>query len=541
MNKIELPEEYIEELQEKIRKENNLQYNELKSLNKMREFYTNYGGILSEKQFICLILGVPSYNYYQLTGGTTKESYIFANNAEENYEIIRRKVITENNLHYDDEINYKKLKKLHQKYAPKMREYIFADKILDINQGNLDNIRNDKKHKTHILLSEPLPKEDELLELKEKIIKKYKLHRRDDINYEKFRRFYNKFGGVMPEDMFAESILDLKKTSLKKIKYNLNEHTKILLRTYMSREKIKEFKQKVRISNAIYPGKAITYEEFEELYNAYNHTLTKTEFSNIILRIHTEKLRKLREKEVPEVCVGIERCKNDKEGLSLEIMNNIEKCVKSELNIEQIAAALFIPLDVAENYWKETAMRRKIPLKSLKKKRKKITDFENLTFQTLEDKIRSILDGYVYNPKNVKIVQEYIKRCMNEFEKGRLQEDKLDILEESIAFSQSGTKSLEFFTKLCIKFQKYERAHRVINDNIDNEPVTKEERLVLRKLQTYLKHAMDRSKAVELLLEGETNIKRIQKLTGISDLEAIRLNRNFLTKNTSNLGIAFGE
>ena len=52
---------------------------------------------------------------------------------------------------------------------------------------------------------------------------------------------------------------------------------------------------------------------------------------------------------------------------------------------------------------------------------------------------------------------------------------------------------------------------------------------------------MDRSKAVELLLEGETNIKRIQKLTGISDLEAIRLNRNFLTKNTSNLGIAFGE
>lgn len=543
LNRIEIPEQYIEELQEKVKKENNLKYNQLKSLEEIRELYSKYGYILSEKQFVCLVLGVPDYNYYQLTNGTTKESYILVDNLERNYEEIRRKVIIENKLHYDDEINYNKLHNLHQKYEPKMREYIFADKILDINQRSLDNIRYDKKHKTHILLLEPLPSDDELLKLKENVISKYKLHRRNDIDYKRFKKIYNKFGGVMPEDMFAERILDVKKASLKKIKHNHNENTQVLLRTYIAPEKIKELKRKVRINSAIYPGKTMTYQEFEEIYNAYSHTLTKTEFSNIVLSIHTEKLRKLREKEISEVKVGEEKIKSDEQLLSNEMMDNIVMYVQDGLNLEQLAAALFVPLETAKKYWEQTSKEKRIAFSSLKKKRKKFFDLEKETLESLEERTLKILENYVYNSKNIEIVKAYIKKNIEEFEKGKIEitEDKLDILEDGIAFSQSGTKSIEFFTKVCIQFQEYERANKVINDNIDNNSVTKGERVVLRKLQSYLKHAISRKKALELLLNGETNIEELQALTGINELEAIKLKRNFLTNNISNLGIAFGE
>lgn len=215
-------EEWIDELREKIIKENSLKPYDKLSLVQIKELYKKYPSVLSERLFCIELLKIPDYNYSQLTAGTTFETRILVDKSEKNFEEIRRKVIEENNLHYDDKIEYYELDRLHTLYAPTVEEHIFADKVLDIPQNQLDNIRFDKGNLyTHILLSEKLPSKEELENLKRKVIYAENLHRRDSIDYITFIRLYKKYGGIMPKDMFAEQILDILSSRVKKNKNSL--------------------------------------------------------------------------------------------------------------------------------------------------------------------------------------------------------------------------------------------------------------------------------------------------------------------------------
>lgn len=247
LGNIEIPEEYIEQIRKKVIDDNDLTYNQLMSLEQMRQIYNKVASIdhvcfiMGEKTFICRVLGVPLYNYQQLSSGTTYRSYILSNGEEIDLKLIREKIIRENSLHYDDVIGYDKLHELHQKYAPTVREYLFALQVLDIDQSALDNIRHLKGYKnTHILLDEPLPTQEEIDKIKEQVLKKYRLKRRQVIDYKFFEEIYNNFGGIMPKDMFAERILDISSQSLRKIRNDDTYSTQSLLRTFLTPEQMKE-------------------------------------------------------------------------------------------------------------------------------------------------------------------------------------------------------------------------------------------------------------------------------------------------------------
>lgn len=562
LTKIEIPEEYIVELRDKVVSENNLKSNDLKSLDYMRVLYKKYGYILSEKQFVTLILGVPPYNYDQLNTGTTKQSYILVDKEEKDFEEIRRKVISENKLHYDDEMEYKEFHRIHQQYGPTIREYIFAEKILDISQVCLGNLRHNKENSsTHILLSEPLPSDEEILILKKEILKKYKLHRRDSINYKQFKKIYNKYAGVMPEDMFAEKILDVQKGSLHKIKYIKNSMTMILLKSFPSKEELKELKQKVRTENEIYPGKAVSLEEFEKCFTKYEHILTKNEFARTIFKIPNTYLKKLTDKEEKTVTVGdVKRYRDNLPSNS--VIENIREYLIQGLSISQIAGSMFIPINIAKKYLdyaiqtgaisleecKIECIKRLFSRKESRVTMQKITNLseeeingivlkikqeakneknEEKRLFHLRGRISKILDDYLDTPKALSIVNEYIELVMKRYPEGDIPKRELEILKESVIFIQGGVIPIEFVVKACIHHQKYKEAHRFISENIDNEGITKKEKIDLRTLQGHIKEAIKKEEALNMIKNGETDVSKSKK-QGLTNAEAIGLRNRFL-------------
>lgn len=292
---VEIPEEYIYELRSKIVKEKRLEQNQLVSHKQIKELYMEYGGRLSEKQFVTLILDTPILNYNSLTCGANERISILRNQVVTDFEKLRRQVIRENNLHYNDKINYLKFSELHKKYAPNMPEYVFAEKILDINHSGVNNIRFGKgKSYTYILTKEILPTEEELKKIKKEVLKNYHLHTKDEIDIIKFNEMHEKYGGIVPDYMFAEKILDIKKTELARIRNHKGETTKVLLQTSMSEEEVQQLKKKVIDENNLYVAQPIELEEFYDLYNKYNHILTENEFAKKVLGVNAQCLNKLK-------------------------------------------------------------------------------------------------------------------------------------------------------------------------------------------------------------------------------------------------------
>lgn len=228
---IELTDKYVKELQRKIIAENGISpNNQLMSLGEINELRKKYAPMLTEKRFATIIMGIKYENYIQLSSGATQKNYVFAIQPTPEIQTIRQKIIKSENLHYDDLIDYSRLDSLRRKYAPTMREYIFARFVLDISQVNLDNIRNKEKSYTHILLDEVLPTVGEIEEIRKTLLSKAIFRNLEGINYSAFEKLYRKFGGVMPEDMFSLQVLEITQKQLNRMKEDTEFKTPFLMK-----------------------------------------------------------------------------------------------------------------------------------------------------------------------------------------------------------------------------------------------------------------------------------------------------------------------
>lgn len=571
-------EEWLIDFREKILQENSLTHYDELSLAQVKELYKKYPSLLSEKMFAVEVLLIPDYNYGQLTRGTTYESKILVDKSEKDFEEIRKRVIEENNLHYDDKMEYYEVDRLHKLYAPTVQEHIFANRILDIPQGQLDNIRHNKGNAyTHILLSEPLPSKEELKILKRKVIYSEKLHRRDSIDYETFKRLYKTYGGIMPEDMFAEQILDILNTGLTKIKSQPEEgkkpRTQILLRTNMSQKEISKLREQIFIENSFYPGKSILLKDAIAIYQKYPHILYPREFYRMVLHINGKAIGNFDgvDESVLNESFTIGETNRNSWNANHPLSNNEIKQIKTYLinnyTREQIAVYLYRPLDKTNQLIEELVNRKVISLeeckfesvkklyftdkrtltqikkesglpiqeiqdiiKEIQRKKKTLKKLSNQK-QTLEDKAGRILDRFDYETKNVKLVTSYIDKCMELYGEVGYPREKLDFLGECISFVQGGSDQIKFFTQVCISYREYDRAINFISQNIDNETVQKNEKNDLRKLQKELKYARAQEKAVDIFIKENATPEVVAKRTGILLVDAIKLKRKMQQKS----------
>ena len=345
LTNIDIPEEFIEDLKERVVSENRLEQGQEISLIELKGLYQKYGGVLSERQFAEFALEIDNDRYNHLIAGMYKKVSILRY-KETDFESIRKQIIAECGLHRDDNVTYKGFQRLHKKYAPNMPEYIFADRVLDIDVHRYNNIkfwRGDSK--TYILYREKLPSREELQERKKTILRERKLHSKDRIDYKGFKKIYKKYGGIIPEYMFAEIMLDIPPSKLTDLKSHPSKKYRILLRTTMSEEEISKLREKVLIENSIYPDKQLSLNEFLSIYNKYFHTLSQIDFAEKILGISRQSIKNLRygySKTARMLYYGRE--KREQMEFSEEEISMLRKYLIEGLSEEQIATRLGVTL-----------------------------------------------------------------------------------------------------------------------------------------------------------------------------------------------------
>lgn len=129
LTNIDIPKEWVEQVRQRIITENNFEQRNLLEREKIDKLYQKYGYVLSKNQFITLILDTIDTRNRRIT--------ILRNQETTNFEELKKKIITENHLHYNDKMEYFEFQKLHKKYAPNVRPHIFAREILDIEKRRL--------------------------------------------------------------------------------------------------------------------------------------------------------------------------------------------------------------------------------------------------------------------------------------------------------------------------------------------------------------------------------------------------------------------
>lgn len=551
LTNIEISDEYIEEVRKKIIIENQLEQNQYVTLQQIHELYEQYGFfVLPEKQFAVMVLEMTENTYMQLRRGDSERGGILKNQQITDFNELRKRVITENHLHYADLMEYGELQRLHKKYAPNLEEYIFAREILDILQPNYKSLKQNIV--THILLNERLPSNREIEKIKECVIKENKLHRKDRIDYQKFKEYHLKYGGIMPEDMFARRILDIDEQSLNK-KLKKNGEAQILLHTEMSKEEIEALREKVIAENDIYRGKTITLEQFQSLYECYNHILSQNEFAQEVFSIDRINRLKNGTFQTIKVLNSPKRQKKKKISFTEEEIELLEKYLIQGLKEEEIAIKLSVSLPFIKKNMKKLYDEQRLSetqilyerikllvsqgqtLAQIKKiigsQDKKVKKFyENCK---LENRSQKILEDFADTGRNISTVKAYLDSCLEIFERNEFKKEKLDFLGECIEFVQGGAKYIEFFAKMCIVSREYEKANFFISANINNEGIKKEERLKLRELQQNITYAMNKEKAIHIIYEeGIEDVSQIMRRTNLSEATILQL------KNSSKFALS---
>lgn len=518
LTNIDIPKEWVEQVRQRMIRENSFEQRNLLEREKIDKLYQKYGYILSKKQFINFILDTIDTRNKRIT--------ILRNEKTTDFDELRKRVIAESHLHYDEKMEYFRFKELHTKYAPNVREYIFAKEVLDMPKSAYDNIKAKKGEEfTHILLEEKLPDEEEIQKIKETVIKENKLHRKDKINYEKLKEYHLKYGGIMPEDMFAERILDVKKVSLKKIRPNQEQkkkqkETKILFNTEMPKEKIQELKRKIIGEKGLYNSKEISKQEFEEMYGNYEHILAESEFAKEILGVNNQSFNNLKKGTNKKVIIVIDTQERKRLTRQEILYEEIKILVDSGQTIKQIQKKTDLPKEeIKEIISKIRAERHDQEKEQIEKQGVQF-------FEKLEKNSKRILKGFVYSEKNIDSIRRYLDICEKLFENGKLEKPNLDLIEECIEFVQGGQEEIEFFAKLCISFREYQKANGFISRNIDNEGIKQAEKLKLRELQKNLNHAIKRETAVHMIYEQNMeDFREIAKITGLSEVEVLKIRK----------------
>ena len=567
LKNIDIPKEYVLELRNKIAEENDFIQNQEITKEKLEELYQKYGGLLCKKIFASRILELGRESYNSIMRNDCEKVKILKSYNPNKFLELRKKIIVEEKLKINDKITYKKLKKMHQKYAQNENIVIFAERVFDITSNEYYNLKSGKTAKAEILKKEPIPEDEELYEEKCKILLQNKLHIEDEINYNKFKKIYAKYVGILSEELFAEKILDLSNKSFKKIKDNNEANTKILLKTKPKEEDIRKLKREVILDNNLYPQKKIDLETFNKLYKGYQHILSEKLFATKILGINYKSLSKLKNKKSKKVNVlndlrnkYLKRSKylNDKEveilkeslilGLSYEtiatrlivtipfLKRNIDMLFRyerlSHLEIEQARKARGID---SENLKIQEPQIGDTQKKDTKERNKRQEDAKKL-----EEKIISILKEFELSQRDNQTISKYLENCSERFKYGELKQEELSRIEECIDFLVADYKWICFYSRVCVSFGLYKKASIFVAKNIDNDGICDEEKMKLVKLKKDLNEADKKQRAVNMIANGVMDAKEIARQTGIAEVDILAMKKR-MKQNKENINEKFDD
>lgn len=574
LGNIEITDEYIKTLQNKIILLYKLQPGEVEKYKVMQYIYQKEGHLFTERGFITLFLEVAD-EYYNSMKNERSEGAVILKNRTINYENLRRRIIRENNLHYDDMIQYPEFHELHQRYAPKMPEKTFAQCMLDINHTMLQHIKYNEG-RARILLEEKLPTKEELKKLQHEVIIRENLHLEDKINHKQLIKLHEQYGGILSVEMFALEVLAMDKQGFDRIKNPLdkdgNENTKnalILTKFKISEAAIEELKEKIMREHNLEEPRKVSLEEIEMLYNLYGGIMGFIRFHRDVLGVSTSTISNMRNEKQDGTIIEMRRKMTEDEvkllkiylaqdltkteiakrmNIRISFLEASMKSLKRELTVSELlyekvkilkeqkksVDEIADTLGISKEDTKDMLSRYRVEKKEEEEKEKaskreeKRKKKEEEQLNKLHQRVVKIIDDYKYNDKNVQTVKKYIKLCEERFtkadDKRKVFADKdLLFLAGCMEFIVCNFTEIVSFAKMCIGMNRYHLANTFISENIDNPTIYKQEREMLRNLQREIYYAIRKEKALKHIENGVEDINEIAEMTGVMRRDILKL------------------
>ena len=304
----EISDSEIISLKLKMIREQNLKNGQSLSYEEVEELYNNTETILPLVLFAEKILDISSHSLSTIKNNSSKKATIF-NNTEENYFLeepipqlskkikklqveknkkvqnLKDTIALDRNLHIGDSITSNEFIELYEIYGKNnYTNYEFARKILGLSEGKARSIINKKIDSAQIWNNENVTLEY-LLKLRENIVQEENLHIRDKIiDYQEFKKLFEKYSGILSERMFATEILDIPLSSYKKLKEGVFT-SGILTDIDIPSDFFIKQKEEIIENENVYNGLSISYDEFLELYKKYGFVVWDTDFATKTLDI----------------------------------------------------------------------------------------------------------------------------------------------------------------------------------------------------------------------------------------------------------------
>lgn len=203
---------------------------------------------------------------------------------------LENNIAQDRKLHIGDKISYTQFQEIYEIYGKNYTDKDFARTILEISEEKARKFLNKKIKEVEIWNNEILNL-DSLLKIRENVINKEGLHIKDQITYEQFRKLYEKYAEKLPEEIFAEEILDILKPEFRLLKKCKIQKSIILTDITISQELENEICRQIKENENIYKGKKITYEQFLELYKKYAYVIEEKYFAEKILKMSLNDLK----------------------------------------------------------------------------------------------------------------------------------------------------------------------------------------------------------------------------------------------------------
>lgn len=431
--------EYIENLRDKIRKEENLQTGNEISKEDFIRLYNLYGSELAERVFARYVLDISYTTYSSLLLGSQNVTDIFGKEkyTTEYIDELRKTVISKNKLHIDDEISYQDFIRIYDSCEHKLDIPTFASKVLEINYNSLTQLRTRNNKKCKVLRRTKFSNTD-ILQLRELLKEEENIYDNSKIQYTKVLELYEKYGGILDENYFVRKVLEIPKNIHNKAK---KEPKKVLTIRYREElyleSELRELRLEIAKQYNLHVDDEISSDLFSEIYEKYNINLTEDRFAYDVLGIPKHSLENMKQNNSKTRIFEQEKL-TEKE--TIEIRNKIikEEGLKSE---DQIDYSRFKQLHekyggiLSASQFAEDIL--DIPLSSLhniKTTNVVILKGEVPDLKTLIDITDKVMDEYglkIGDTINYSLFLEiYNKHCGN-MSKKRFQEDILDIYKDA--------------------------------------------------------------------------------------------------------------
>lgn len=461
---------------------------------------------LKESDYYKEILDIPELNQKRIKKDGKSKTRILTKEeiSEEEVLSFRREVLRKENLHRKDSLTYAKCREIFDRNYIVLSETEFMLKILDVSFKSYNEARYNPE-KTVWILSNESPSDEILKDIKKNIIVAERLHSQDLIDYNKFRKIFDKYYTSLSKVEFAKRMLDITEPALRTIKSN-GQKAAVLKDLKVMQEFILEFRKKVIKQNNLYIGQRISYKRLKKIYDENYFPLSEVEFAEKILDITEKNYQQLKyikdktaiilkneiilEEEIKKIQEEIKQNYRVGEKINIDIFNEIYTKYTIRLSKKDYAEQILhisrsqfkdmkskktrIPLEIGEEEFTKNLFKTlhkdgyymgyKVNLEEFEKIYK---EFENKVTKRKFAQILGIEYSLLLKELKVPILNRRIKKAKSNFKESlKGKEVSFHTLEEMNGFCQENEISFEEFTRyiLSIYFIDTEKLKKLIEE-----------------------------------------------------------------------------